>query len=302
MGLFGRIKRLFSRKKYEPIHAFVLLRSSPRMLDSETLERAVNRALGVDFSNKDENDPEAAFVIGHPPVMVVKLPEAMLLVNCVPAPYVDRPEKIAQQIPDLRMRKAVSDHVAWMSVDWMGDKDEESLRGGYRTIGKIAAELVDGDCIAVYSTSTNQLIPIEPEVLEGLRGDEPLEQFNQIVQPPVLTISEDDPRMRAAVEEAKRRWPEFARAYSAGDGENFSVKAPVSDGRNTEFIWIEVAEIDGENIAGDLANDPVDLQFMKLGSRVRTSLDKLNDWAYIKDGELVGGFTVKVLQAAHGIG
>ena len=299
MGLFGRIKRLFSRKEDEPIHAFVLLRSTARMLDSESLERVVSRALGIDFSNKDENDPEAAFVVGHPPILMVKLPEAMLLVNCMPAPYVDRPEKIAQQIPELRMRKAVAEHTAWMSVDWMGEKDEESLRRGYPMIGKIAAELIDEDCIAVFSTSTNQLIPIEPEVLEGLRSDDPLEQFNQIILPPVLTISDDDPRMKAAVDEAKRRWPEFLEAYAARDGESFAIKAPVSDGRNTEFIWIEVAEVDGENIAGDLANDPVDLQFMKLGSRVRTTFDKLNDWAYIKDGDLVGGFTVKVLQEAH---
>jgi uncharacterized protein YegJ (DUF2314 family) len=106
--------------------------------------------------------------------------------------------------------------------------------------------------------------------------------------------------MMAAVEEARRRWPEFLEAYGAQDGENFAIKAPVSDGRTTEFIWIEVVEIDGENIAGDLANDPVDLQFVKLGYRVRTTLSELNDWAYLKNGELIGGFTVQVLQAAHG--
>ena len=298
MGIFGRIKSLFSRKKDEPIHALVFLRNEPRILDSETLERVVERALGVDFSSKDEEDTDACFVAGFPPILMVKLPDAMVLVNCVPAPYVPNPEKLANQIKELRMRKAVAEHKAWMSVDWMGDKDPESLKSGYRTIGKIAAELVDDDCVALYSTSSNQLIPIDDEVIEGLRSEDPLAMFDEIIQPPVVNISGDDPRMKRAVEEAKERWPEFIAAYEAGNGDNFSIKAPVSDGRNTEFIWIEVKEIDGENIAGDLANDPVDLQFMKLGSRVRTTLSELNDWAYIKDGDLIGGFTVKVLQDA----
>ena len=300
MGIFSRVKKLFSREKDEPIHAIVLLRSSPKFLDTETLESVVSRALGVDFSNKDENDPNASFVVGFPPMLTVKLPEAFLLVNCMPAPYVDKPEKIAKQITDLRLRKAVSEHTAWLSVDWMGDRDEESLGKGYPILGKIAAELIDDECVALYSTSTNQLIPVHEDVLEGLRGENPLELFDHMVLPPVVNISGEDPRMKASVEEARSRWPEFVEAFQRGDAAHYSVKAPVSDGKNTEYIWIEVKEIDGDNIAGDLANDPVDLQFMKLGSRVRTTLDQLNDWAYINDDELIGGFTVKVLQEAQG--
>jgi uncharacterized protein YegJ (DUF2314 family) len=302
MGLLSKVKGIFSRKKDEPIHAFVFLRARQKGLDAATLERIVSRELGIEFSRKDDDDPEGAFVVGESPLFVIKLSNAMILVNDIPAPYMENPEKAARSIPELRVRKAVAEHTAWLSVDWMGDRDPESLREGYRTIGRIAAGLADDDCVAIYSTSTSQLLPVNAEALTGLQGDDPLGLFSEIIQPPVVNISGDDPRMQAAVEEARRRWPEFVEAYTTRSGENFAVKAPISDGRNTEYIWIEIAEIDGDNLTGDLGNDPVDLQFMKHGSRVRTTLQELNDWAYIRDGELIGGFTVKVLQEAGGRG
>mgnify|MGYP003329175806 CR=1 FL=1 len=53
----------------------------------------------------------------------------------------------------------------------------------------------------------------------------------------------------AAVAEATRRWPEFVAAFSARDGEGHSVKAPITRGERTEFIWIEVDRIEPDRVA-----------------------------------------------------
>lgn len=58
---------------------------------------------------------------------------------------------------------------------------------------------------------------------------------------------------------------------------------------------MEVVSIEGDEILGDLANEPVDLPFLHEGSRVRGKVSELNDWGYLQGEELVGGFTVKVL-------
>src|SRR5258708_28860768 len=107
---------------------------------------------------------------------------------------------------------------------------------------------------------------IDEEIREALRSDDPLQSFRETVNPPLINVKEDDPGMKAAVDEARKRWPEFVDAFvNRKKDQLFSIKAPVTDGRHTEYIWVMVEEIDGDIINGDLGNNPVDLDFMKLG-------------------------------------
>jgi uncharacterized protein YegJ (DUF2314 family) len=116
---------------------------------------------------------------------------------------------------------------------------------------------------------------------------------------PIVEVSGDDPLMVKAVEKARESWPKFVAAYEADAGENFSIKAPVTHGENTEFIWISVTAIEGDNVYGELANDPGDLGPLKLGSKVSVPVSDLNDWCYIDgDGNLKGGYTIEAVQKA----
>jgi uncharacterized protein YegJ (DUF2314 family) len=116
----------------------------------------------------------------------------------------------------------------------------------------------------------------------------------------VLPVSGDDPRMVAAVAECRRRWPEFVAAFEARSGEHFTVKAPITHGDHTEFIWIEVTALENDVIYGTLGNEPVRLGPLKLGSKVRTAVADLNDWCYLDPtGEPHGLFTLKVIDAAQ---
>ena len=44
-----------------------------------------------------------------------------------------------------------------------------------------------------------------------------------------------------------------------------------------------------------LGNDPIDLGGLKLGDRVEVPLKDLNDWAFLRNQEALGMFTVKVI-------
>jgi len=293
MGFLSWLKGLFSRKKDQGPIAFVWLLAAPRVLDADTVRRMAEQTLGVDFPPGEGAD---RFVMGEPPSMMVKLDHHMLLVNCVPAPYVDNPERVSEGIEELRLRKAFREHEAWISADLFGEYEGAALEEGYRIIGKLAAAMAGTDCLALYMPRTDRFLPYDPELLDALRSDDPLAALGWEVSP-VVNISADDPKMKAAVEEARRRWPEFLQAMQnpAPNQSHFAVKLPITDGRNTEFIWVTVVSVDGDEILGDLANEPVDLGFMKLGDRVRGKLSDLNDWGYLDGEEMKGGFTSKVL-------
>ncbi len=108
--------------------------------------------------------------------------------------------------------------------------------------------------------------------------------------------------MLAAVETARRRWPEFVEAFQTRSGnseDKFSVKAPIESNGNVEFIWLDVIGLEPDYIHGTLANDPVDLGDLVLGSQVEVPVKDLNDWAFFKDGVASGMFTVAAIHESQ---
>jgi uncharacterized protein YegJ (DUF2314 family) len=137
------------------------------------------------------------------------------------------------------------------------------------------------------------------ETLDLLKAADPLEALGYEAPAAVLQVSDDDPRMIKAVEEARRTWPQFVAALEQKAGEEFAVKAPITVGGNTEFIWVSVTAIENDIIYGELANNPIALGNLKLGSRVKISASDLNDWAYLAQDGPQGMFTSKVIMDAN---
>lgn len=299
-ALFNWIGGLFRRKRSAPPVAFVWLLEEPRALDEDTVKRVVSRALQIDFPAGPEGDDKLGdfprFVVGELPSFMVKLDEHMLLVNCFPVPYVNDPEGAARKIPEGRLRQAVGEHRAWVSADLLGDYEGEALAEGLRMIGKVAAELADERCLALVVTHTEGTFVYTPELLEALRSDDPVGSLSPGYAP-VTEIAPDDPDLRRAEEEARSRWGEFEAAFRnpAPNQSIFSVKLPISDSKTTEHIWVSVESVEGGTITGTLGNQPLALQFMNEGDRVRGQVGEVEDWVYMQDGQPVGLFSVKVL-------
>jgi uncharacterized protein YegJ (DUF2314 family) len=73
------------------------------------------------------------------------------------------------------------------------------------------------------------------------------------------------------------------------------VKAPISDGRATEHMWVSVSALENEMIYGRLDNDPLEMKRLRAGDRVRVPVRDLDDWLYTSGEGLQGGFTIDVL-------
>lgn len=289
--------------------SFVALLREPCALSDRQVAQAANLAWGADLSwgdvdTDEELEKRDGFVVGQEglPMIMVQYQQRMMIVNNFREPYLDDPDAAAESIPDLRLRNLLKQHKAWISCDAMGVEsfeDADEVRDWYRLLGPLLAELVDDNCLAILIPQTSQLFPNMDETLQMLKSDDPLEALMDDAPPSIVPIGEDDPRMKAAVAEARANWPRFVADFHQKAGENFSIKAPLTHGDNVEFIWISVNSIADGKITGELANDPMDLGPLKLGSIVTVPESTLNDWAYVdSSGEPHGMYTVKVLSDA----
>lgn len=230
---------------------------------------------------------------------------AFCLLAC-PDPYIENPREFARTtIRDKRLRRAVESHSAWISVDYAETPEQTDLEEKtklYGVIGKIASAMAGPDCLAVYCPELQRCNEFDLDMMERLREDDPRRIFTEPTHEPIIEISENNPRMKAAVDEAINRWPEFVAAFRRQDGaedQSFIAKAEFvsrEDATNSEFMWINVTAASAESLEGVLMNEPHDLPDLHKGKAVTVMLKHLNDWIFPgPDGNPIGGFTLSVL-------
>jgi len=308
--------------------SFVGLLREPLPLEPLVVAKIAGKAWNADLGDGDSEGADG-FVVGAGELTTIMLDGRMFLVNSFPVTYVEHPEEMAEEIVDLPIHDLFLQHRAWFSCDAMGVDDltsEQEVQDSYRRLGRLFAELLDDNCLLILLPDAELAYPVNGDSAMALRSNDPigtLEQTRraplpvngdsamalrpndpigtpeQTLRAPLVEISERDVALNVAVAKARQRWPEFVASFERGIGQNFAIKAPISHGDKTEFIWIAVTSIEGDRIYGELANEPMDLGAYKLGSRVSVPLDELNDWCYVDAaGNLVGGFTIEVLQRA----
>ena len=108
---------------------------------------------------------------------------------------------------------------------------------------------------------------------------------------------DDDKQMDAAVAKARKSISEFIAALQtpAATDRNFSVKKPFKVADGEEHIWLVNVNFDGKNFHGEVGNEPVDVKNIKLGEKVTVSKSEASDWMFVRNGKLMGGYTVRAL-------
>ncbi len=283
--------------KLEPMASLVLLEKEPRFLDDRLLAAIATSAWGEEFAAKENES--GRFVVGEAPTLMVKCKDGCFLVHVVPRPFWERSGNLTTHVSDVRALRALTEHQSWISVDMMGDADSALKERAYDRIGRLLAELAGPKSLAVVQPDTGCFRVWDSTVSETLRSAHPLDCFSAPSSAPVVQVLPDDPVMAAAVEEARRRWPEFVRVFSTRHPEqHFSVKAPVTRGGQTEHIWIDVTALAHGYVRGKLGNDPVDLNGLTLGDPISVPIASVEDWLYVLSSEPVGGFTIPAVTSA----
>ena len=173
--------------------------------------------------------------------------------------------------------------------------------GGAAALGGLSAIFFVVALFAKRPKATKQRFPEQKKVI-GPATNPPAPGKLEAPQESVVQIDEDDPRMAAAVAEAKKRLPEFISAFSkAKDGYQFSIKAPFSDPANpdeSEFMWVHICRVDFDAVHGTLLNDPEFVKGYKYDDVVRVPMELIVDWMYSDGEKSIGDFTAKVLDEA----
>jgi uncharacterized protein YegJ (DUF2314 family) len=271
--------------------SIVLFLKQPREIDSHLLAEILSQEAGTDVEaiavNSDDSSAEN-FVMGAPPRFVIRVNAAMFMFYSVAQRYTERSPE------DPELRRAVAQHNAWVSMDFMDKR--QATRENRRLVGHVLAHFADSNCAALYFPPTNTLAVYSEDALAALRSDDPIAGVFGVTDDSwVPSVDDDDPRLKAAESEARRRFPEFEEAFRKKAGTRFMVKSVVASGGHAEHIWIEVEQILPEEVTGRLANEPNALAGLKMGSSVRVDRGKVEDWVFFKGDVQVGGFTDAVV-------
>jgi uncharacterized protein YegJ (DUF2314 family) len=275
-----------------PLISVVLHFREPMPLTEGVLHAAVTRAWGRDV-RKDRKE----YISSLPPICFVKFDGMMLLLTNTKKPYcpAEHLEQALSEFSELRQKKIVTEHKAFLSIDLQDPKDlRKSVKDDcYRRMCRLAAEFLNDNCMGVYLPETGHLRPYDGEVKHALRSDRPLKEITKWGEAPVIVIEDDDPRLQAAVAEARRRWPDFLQALNGrSPNQDFGVKAFFTDGEHGEWMWVAVSSIDGEAIQGKLGNAPVEVRDVHEGDTVTVQTSAIGDWIYSSGEQLVGGFSL----------
>lgn len=123
------------------------------------------------------------------------------------------------------------------------------------------------------------------------------EMSRQGIEPEYFSVADKDAEMKSAVRQARRSVGTFIAALRnpTAKQHDFEVKKPFVQGSDVEHIWLSNVTYSGNRFHGDVDNHPRKIKGLKFGQHVSVNPDEITDWAYIDDGKLVGGYTIRVL-------
>jgi len=112
-----------------------------------------------------------------------------------------------------------------------------------------------------------------------------------------INVADGDPKMLAAIAKARETLPQFWAEFDHPQpGENnFCLKVMVRDGKEVEHFWVEKLERKDWKTFGSIANDPDLVHNVKMGDRIEIPEPDISDWFYMRDGKMVGNYTLRVL-------
>ncbi len=105
----------------------------------------------------------------------------------------------------------------------------------------------------------------------------------------------DQAEMDAAIAKARATVDTFIAEFEQGNGQNFSVKAPITDGEETEHFWLGQLKYDNGTFTGTIDNVPGVVGNVKLGQSWTIEKAEISDWMFMRDGKMHGNYTMRPL-------
>jgi uncharacterized protein YegJ (DUF2314 family) len=117
------------------------------------------------------------------------------------------------------------------------------------------------------------------------------------IEPQVFNVDLHNQRMKRAVMQARRTVGVFIQAlgHPARGQSDFEVKKPFRQGDVVEHLWLSEVRFRGNRFDGYVDNVPRKIKGLKMGDHVSVNPNEISDWAFVENGRLIGGYTIRLL-------
>lgn len=112
-----------------------------------------------------------------------------------------------------------------------------------------------------------------------------------------MSFSAGNQEMNAAMTEGKRTLSRFLDDLKRPPpgSSRFALKVAFREGQKVEYMWVDEPRPEGELFVGRLINDPRTFEGPRRGDQLKVKRADVVDWSYVRDGRLVGGYTLRVM-------
>ena len=116
-------------------------------------------------------------------------------------------------------------------------------------------------------------------------------------QDKIISVKPDDAEMNAAIARARASLPQFWEVFGnpAHGEKGFSLKVRITDKHGSEHFWLTDIERKDGQLHGIVNNDPDIVKNVKLGQLIAIPEADISDWMYMREGKMVGNYTLRVL-------
>jgi hypothetical protein len=137
--------------------------------DKEELQAAGERGWSKKF---DGSEDSMYFVTDHPALTAVKAGPHIIRVTYVHGRYAEDDEYALSQLSEPEQKKAWTEHQACAFLEFFNDLSGESRLpdpAAYASLARLALQLGDPNCAAVFLPMKNMMFPNDGTAEEGLR-------------------------------------------------------------------------------------------------------------------------------------
>lgn len=103
--------------------------------------------------------------------------------------------------------------------------------------------------------------------------------------------------MNAAISQARESLPNFWTIFDAPsrNESNFALKVRIEDRYGVEHFWVTDLRREAGKVYGLIGNEPNTVRIVRLGDEIEVPNADITDWLYMRDGKMVGNFTLRPL-------
>ena len=114
-------------------------------------------------------------------------------------------------------------------------------------------------------------------------------------EPESFDVKNNHAQMHRAVIQARKTVATFITAlqHPLAGQQDFEVKKAFRHGNEVEHLWLSDVRFSGNRFHGRVDNVPQKIQGVKVGDLVSVNPDEISDWAFVDNGKLVGGYTIR---------